>query len=491
MSTTAESSRGGARRRGVLAAAAVVAALLGACAERRITSVVLVTMESVRAGETSAGHGGWATTDTTPSGFRTSPMPPFPEDLDDFARVGVRFANAFAPSGSALATLVALHTGRPPEEAGVYSDRDRLRHVPTLAERLSLRGVRCGAFLGRPALGPPSGLERGFASFFVGANDISVIGEARVWAESVRLLEPDRPLFVWIHLAGPRPPFEPMGAFQRVVAPGVDPTLGSLASLEAMARSGEPLSVETLRAVAALHAAEVRQASAVAKEALLALRPILRDFRETLILFAGTNGEELGERGTFGSRRTLRDATLHVPLFLWKHGVFRYPRVASPVVTHYDLAATIARSLGSEPPDRCAGRSLFEILESPGDGETVAFASLENRIFTVRSATGRLVCNPVPWEPDGWPEGAVAADREQLYDLTVDPRERIDRAGEPSELRERLRALLVRARASCRPREPVVETDPARLAKLAAEGTHGGESHPPGAPPSATCGDRP
>ncbi|HKE01585.1 MAG TPA: sulfatase-like hydrolase/transferase [Planctomycetota bacterium] len=472
------------------ACALAMVAFGAACGERTLDSVVLVTMESVPEDRVSVAHFAWSTTDPSPPQPDAPPSAAIPIDLDDIARLGVRFANAFAPSGSPLASLAGLHTGRPPEEAGVYADFDRLDGMPTLAESLALRGVRCGAFLGRPALARSCGLDRGFHTYLVSENDFEAVREAAAWVERERLADDAARVFVWVHLAGARPPFTPAPEDMHVFEKEVDAGAGTLDSLEAMARDPAKADPARRRDVEALHAAEVRGSARLTAALFLRLAELLNRFDRTLVVFAGTNGEEMGARGPFGSRRTLRDATLHVPLFVWTPGERRGPAVASPLVELADLAATIPRALGCPCPEGCRGRDLFATLRDGGPPDRIAYATWEDRISTVRSSNDRLVCNPLGVVPGGWPAGPLEAPREELYDVSLDPREQRNLAAEPSERLERMRAALVRARASVRPRPPRPDDDPYRRSRLELEGTHKGDAHPPGAPSAATCGGR-
>lgn len=476
-------------RRALLALAA--AALAGGCWRSDApNAVVLITMESVSEDDTSAGQGALSTTDTTPPEGGTSFAPPIPEDLDDLATLGIRFASAFAPSGSAFASLASLHTGRAPEEAGVYSDLDRLEETPTLAESLALRGVRCAAFVAREALAKGCGLERGFESYVARPRRESLANEARAWLDSTRLARPDQPVFLWLHLSSARPPYQPADPWAERLAKGVDPSLGSLASLARFAKNPSFLTPQRREDVARLHAAAILQDAAAAKEALAALRPALQDFRRTMIVFVGTNGDAKGEGGVFGSRRWLRDSTLHVPLFLWRRGVQPYPRVAAPVVELVDVTATIAATLDAPRPEGARGRDLFEILGDPRAADRVAYATWEDRIRTIRTSRERLVCNPNEVEPGGWPAGPLLAEREEHFDLRRDPFERQNLAASPTERIEALRLRLERAHAAVVPRPPRRELDPARLKLLAAEEIHDGDGHPAGPVPASACGSK-
>jgi arylsulfatase A-like enzyme len=237
-----------------------------------------------------------------------------------------------------------------------------------------------------------------------------------------------------------------------------------------------------------LHAACILQDAAAARQLLAALRPALDDFKSTMILFAGTNADPAGDLGLFGSRRALRDATLHVPLFVWRRDLQSLPRVASPVAELVDVTPTVALALASPPPEGARGADLLGLVRSQESGDRAAFATWEDRIFSVRTSRERLVCNPNDMETLGWPPGPARAAREELFDERLDPRERENLASGPSQRLEEMRMRLERARATVIPRPPRLERDAARLELLEDEGIHKGDGHPTGALPSSSCG---
>lgn len=471
--------------------AALLVAATACSSERPVKTLLLFTMESVRADDSSAAHYGWSTTDTTPPEYGGNFSPQLPEDLDDFARGGIRFAQAFAPSGSPFPSLVALHSGRPPEELGVYNEYSRLAGVSTLAELLSLRGVRCGAFVRRKALAPPCGLERGFGTYVACDKDDQLVLEAHVWLRSMRLAAPDRPIFLWIHLSNPSPPYQPIWEYRKVICPDAEPAAGSLDELELFAANPALRTLERRRAVHGLHAASVLQGSDAAQVFLETARPLLGSYESTTMIFAGTNGDQLGARGHFGGRGSLRDAALHVPLFYWGAGVAGRPKVGAPVVEMYDLTRTIATRFDCDPPEGSHGRDLLALLDDPSSKDHVAFASWENRAFAARALRERLICDPLRVAPGGWPGDATTTIPEELFDEQADPEESANLALSASASLERMRAHITRLRASVRPAPPADETDAARIEAIRRERIHGEPGHPATPIPAGTCGERP
>lgn len=453
-------------------------------------------MESVSARQMSADHAIYATGDTTPVEQGTVFAPAVPEDLDDLAILGTRFSNVFAPSGSAFASLVSIHTGKRPEESGVYCDLDRLDEAPTLAESLSLNGIHCGAFVARPSLTSGCGLERGFETYITKPRDLKpsegdVGTEARAWIELNRLLRPDQAIFCWIHLSMPRAPFEPRDEWLRRFSLVLEPGRGSLDALEKYTKKETVYSAPNREVIHAYHAAAILQDAAIITNFLAATRKTLGDFKNTKIIFAGTNGEELGERGPFGSRRTLRDSTLHVPLYYYGSEARALPRVCGSMIELQDLTKTIASALGCEPPHGSRGGELLQLATDPNAKKRAVFASWENRIFTVRTIRERLICNPALETPGGWPAGPVDIQREEMYELDTDPLELTNLSGKQPDRIAQLRGFAERERTARQPRAPTLDTDPVRLRLLAQEGIHAGDGHPSTPIPAATCGSKP
>ncbi len=145
--------------------------------------------------------------------------------LDALASESVVFERAYAPSSYTLPSMVALLTGRWPEEAGVDYNTHRLGDVETLAERLHASGWRTGAVVSNYVLGPRSGLQRGFEHYDVeldarervrGLLERTARGTTDAALSMLdRLLEaPRRPVFLWIHYQDPHGPYTPPPGFR-------------------------------------------------------------------------------------------------------------------------------------------------------------------------------------------------------------------------------------------------------------------------------------
>lgn len=480
--------------------AGAMVALVAACSRAKVDTVLFITMESVSHGQTSLSHATFAATDTTPVELGTGFAPLLPEEVDDIGSLGVRFASAFAPSGSALPSLVNVFTGREPGAAGVYSDYDRLTSTPTLAESLSLRGIRCGAFVGRESLTEAAGLARGFETYVVkkrdalpavGANEEGdLAAEARAWLDATRLARPDQPVFLWFHVSMARPPFKPDPTRLERFGNEKDLPLGTMAALQEYLGAGQSVSAAWRRSVAALHAACILQDSATIAKLLGTIAPTLNKFKKTMIIFAGTNGGPRGEGGTFTSRHSMRDSALHVPLTLWSPHLSGIPRVVAPVVSFSDITITIANAFGVPPPAGANGLDLLTSFKRPDAMARAVLSTSEGRIFSLRTARDRFICNPFRWSPGGPLRPSAPPVAEEWFDIALDPYEQNNLAPAGGERRAELRARVERERIKLNEKPPVREQDPARLAALRAEEIHEGDEHATGAAPVGGCGSK-
>ena len=143
--------------------------------------------------------------------------------LDDLARHGIRFAQAFTPTPITNSSHASILTGLLPSGHGVTDfARPLVSESPTWAEFLKKRGYQTAAFIGAvildsKALAP--GLDRGFDFYDnfpersqtksrwgrVERRGTEVVRRAEAWQDA----HPMGPHFVWVHLYDPHDPYEP------------------------------------------------------------------------------------------------------------------------------------------------------------------------------------------------------------------------------------------------------------------------------------------
>jgi len=357
-------------------------AMLGACGAGERPGipprhVLLVTIEGLRADHVSAlGH--------------HLPTTALPSDelaraqgramgIDDLAASGVQFAQAFAPSGSTLASLAALLTGRSPFESGVVDDGCRLPNaVPGLATRLAREGFETAAFATAPALDLREALGRGFERFEERDDDPRTVAAALEWI--ARDSGNERPFLLWIHLAGP--------AAAGPTAAEYDASL--MRATRELARF--------LEAAFDFHRDGLEGSETWAR---------------TVLVLASPRGRAHADLGRSGPAAAVHDAVLRVPLVLRHPDSLTGERILSEVVQLEDVVPTLLDWFGIASPGDLTGRSLLPLVDSyrPRPFERRAAITLDARkVMTARTGAWRLV-----WDP------AAAPPRVELFDCRRDP----------------------------------------------------------------------
>jgi choline-sulfatase len=147
---------------------------------------------------------------------------------------------------------------------------------------------------------------------------------------------------------------------------------------------------------------------------------------DTVVVFTSDHGDQLGERGMW-FKRTMREWSVRVPLFVAGAGVAQGRRVGQNV-SLVDLYPTLLELAGAEPPEvvtgELAGRSYAPFLrgETPSDwpDQVLIENFSEGTIKPIRALVRgdyKYVC--VHEQPD------------QLYDISADPSEWHNLAGDP------------------------------------------------------------
>jgi arylsulfatase len=337
-----------------LGAAGCLAVGCGGGQPARPPSLVLVTIDTLRADALGAyGAEGSAT-----------------PNLDRLARESTVFLRALAPMPLTRPAHFSIFTARYPREHGVLNNRLALPHSETtLAERLRDAGLRTGAFVGVGLLAPGSGAEHGFE--VLGAprerrrDGEEVVRESLAW---VRALPAGAPFFLWVHLFDPHLPYAPPPELRTGLDPELARTLPSVGwkELEAAARAhGGDVPREILDHARRLYAGEVASVDRLVG-ALLEGIEAARDREHLAVLFTADHGECFEGGVYFEHSDCLREGALRVPLFV-RHASFPAGlRVATPV-SLVDVAPTLLRLAGSEPPAGLSGRPLQDLLA--GDSE--------------------------------------------------------------------------------------------------------------------------
>jgi arylsulfatase A-like enzyme len=169
----------------------------------------------------------------------------------------------------------------------------------------------------------------------------------------------------------------------------------------------------------------------------------------TLVVFTSDNGpnaidghtlERFASRGELrGQKRDLYEGGIRVPLLVAGPGV-RARRISEPVMLA-DLLPTFTSLAGAPTPPTIDGRSLVSLLAN----EVVPSEPLHDHLYFEcnerRGGIEELTRRAVRQGRWKW---VRRGQRDELYDLEVDPSERTDRAGSEVEIASRLAAIAER-----------------------------------------------
>ena len=336
--------------------------------------------------------------------------------IDNLAKDGIRFAQAFTPSPITNTSHTTILTGLLPsshsvKDFGVPLPADRA----TWASLLKQRGYLTAAFIGAVILDSKKlapGLERGFDFYDnfpdpskttpaessptseakaitrwgrVERRGMDVVRHAEAWMDQHRT----GPRFVWVHLYDPHDPYDPPPPFSE-------------------------------RYKDRLYDGEI----AYADSALAHFLDYLKRqglYENALILAVGDHGEGLGEHHEETHGIFLYDSTTHVPLIVKPprdraraNPAEENERVVQAQVRTTDLLPTVLDLLGVAAPGRLDGSSLVPYFTGKEEARRTLLAETDYPLHfgsaplqAVRTEDFKLIEAPRP----------------EFYDLRADPGE--------------------------------------------------------------------
>jgi choline-sulfatase len=316
--------------------------------------------------------------------------------LDQLAKQGIRFTQAFTPSPITNSSHASILTGLLPSSHGVSDFGIPLAasHF-TLAETLKKKGYRTAAFIGAvildsKALAP--GFDRGFEFYdnFPATSDsksrwgrlerrgMEVVQHAETWLTA----HPAGPHFVWVHLYDPHDPYEPPSPYSEAYKDR-------------------------------LYDGEIAYADSALGHFLAYLKK--QDWNEgALIVVVGDHGEGLGEHHENTHGIFLYDSTTHVPLIVKLPGEREAGKAVEAQVRTTDIMPTILNLVGIPAPANLDGESLESFITGSEAAPRTAFGETE---YPLRFG----------WAPlrSVRKEGFkfIEAPKPELYDLHGDPGE--------------------------------------------------------------------
>ncbi len=413
----------------VLAALCVPSACAGSDAR---PNVVLVVVDSLRADHLSAyGH--------------ERPTP----GIDALAAGGTLFERAYATAPWTMPSVATMLTGLHPTTHGVTNtDAVLAADVDTLAELFRAAGYRTAAVVSHHLIGRRFRFDQGFDAFDQeAAHGHKFISSELVTEKAERILRETalssdgRPLFLFAHYFDPHYDYRdhPEIAYARRKVGRLDGSHG-IGQLRRMLADLTPAELGFLRD---RYDEEILHTDRALARLFAALAELGLE-EDTLVAFTADHGEEFRDHGWLGHERSLYQELLHVPLALRGPGVPAGARIAAGV-SLVDLAPTLLDLAGVTVPGVMQGSSLAPLLAGePRAAEFRAFGEIDY-LGVEEGKPGLETCRKKAIVGERYKlvrddlTGAL-----ELFDLELDPLERLDLSAADPERTAALAAELER-----------------------------------------------
>jgi choline-sulfatase len=331
--------------------------------------------------------------------------------IDQLASNGVVFERAYSHAPQTLPAHTALLAGRLPFETGVRDDiggrvRPGERLLPQL---LRERGYSTGAVVSASLLQKDTGISQGFDFFDdempSNPEEPAATAGQRDGSESEKIAEHwldtagTSRVFLFLHVNEPHKPYAPPERFSQY-----SPYDGEIAYADEI--------VGRL-----IHYLKTHQ---------------LYD-RSTIVLLSD-HGEGLGDHGEQEHGLFLYDEAIRVPLIIKQEGNVEAGRRVPDLVQHVDMVPTILDLVKAPVPDTLRGRSLKPLLEGTG---RLRERPVYSEALYARNHFGWSGLSAITTGRYSY----INAPREELYDLTRDPHQRENLAGQNVETKRAAEAL--------------------------------------------------
>jgi arylsulfatase A-like enzyme len=179
--------------------------------------------------------------------------------------------------------------------------------------------------------------------------------------------------------------------------------------------------------------------------------------RNGVLVFLSDHGEELYQHNQFIFHScSVYQSGLHVPLGIIAEGLVNPGRVRQTVEL-IDVAPTLLDFLGFPAMAETPGTSLVPYLAGSAENERIKaqYSEYEDTLLrTVRLGDWKLVDNPEEFQPlclPGAPANHYPLDKFELYNLAIDPGEKINLASEEPRKVEELHNMIIERFGNSKP----------------------------------------
>lgn len=440
-----------------LAAIALVAAMLGCDAtDARPPSVLLITVDTLRADRLGA------------YGYRLPTSP----SIDRLAAQGIRFADCSVQWPKTWPSMASMLTGAYPKTTGIKLQQRRLPDAHLLLpEVFRAHGYRTGAVVANVNLGQRFGFGQGFdhfveswkeawereagaAAFINAPGKVKRYTDARTVTDQglafLSELDARKPFFLWLHYMDPHGPYLPPEPYQeRFVGeyPAEPVPLTALPEYQRQTPPGSDEPIADLAFYRAQYDREVRYLDDELGRLMGEITALGVKSQDLLLALTADHGESLSEHGYLLEHGLFPyQAAAHVPLILVQEGRLPAGRVVEAPVGLVDLPPTLLDLAGIEVPATFEGRSLRGLLvggeeagSGPPDHVFMESGYREATQLSVREGSWKLIQVRSPED-----RALMKGESWELYDLHRDPAETENIAAQHPAVVDRLGAVLAK-----------------------------------------------
>jgi hypothetical protein len=382
----------------MFAGALVLSACRTASAPDDVDTVVLVSIDSLRADHVGAlGYD----RPTTPS-------------IDALAAHGVVFTRAYSTTSWTLPAHVSMLTGLEAETHGVVDSESAIpAAIRTIAERAQDAGVETAGVYSGPFLQPAYGFDRGFRTYancsgigtdgqgggrdwikrfenhrvtHTAVTNPCVRREVAAWAKTAPR---EGKRFLFVHLWDVHYDYAPPPGYVEIFDPD-DRDRTDFSNFFMNPAIGPEMSSRDLRHLIALYDGEIRWTDDTVA-GILADLDAAGMLRRSVVVVTSDHGDEFFEHGGKGHQATLYDEVLRIPLVVAWPGGPLVARRSDEVVSLVDVAPAVCRWLGLDCTDLGENGGLSDATR-PGSarGRDDALAHLVLPFFgSIRSRVAR------------------------------------------------------------------------------------------------------
>lgn len=385
---------------------------------------------------------------------------------------GIIFNNAYTQIPITYPSFASTMTGLSPYQTSIFNNgktgtnKDGSIYIerndgnkplpdsaPTLAELLKKQNYITGAFVINSNLRASStGMNRGFDDYYVAGDNYHLDGtdidgfiqDGLAWLDDKK--NSSQPFFLWMHFLDPHEPFTPFPENQcrfagsqcsQIEKLGISYFTNKQKELEGCHTS--PLPGPIISSQEALYDAELYQTDSYIGEILSYVRENHLD-KNTIIIFYSDHGEGFDHNYYFTHSEELYESAVKIPYIISTPKTIGKSHISSTFIDNTQTLPTLLSlvGLGKNVPMNLQGKS-FGLQDNTNNSEKMNFYINQSKTkFAIRQGNMKYIYTNLPKG-----KSCLAQVTEELYDLSVDPKETTNLVVQQRLIADKLRNLLL------------------------------------------------